>query len=423
MDRLDTLDVVQSPTFREAAPVRKRMLVLAYWYPPENTSGAQRPHRFVKHLRVHGYESTIVTASAQAGAPSPGAVHASAAARGWSGPAALSRAIHACERALPYADRLPWAPLAVEAARKAFAGERPSVILSTSPPVATHAAALALKRKFRVPWVADFRDPMLDNPFRLRAWGKPYDRALEALIFGNADAILANTDRAADAMRRRHPDAARRIHVLWNGYDPDEPLAAAPLPPRAFRSLVHLGSLYGGRHPGLLLAAMRRLVGRGEVDPAGIRVSLTGPVEPGQAWVADYLGDASPTWLECRNLTVSRAEAQKQMTEADYLLLLDLNERGMGLQVPAKLFEYVRIGRPILAITAKGSSSAEILANCGVPHVSIFDTDTEEEVDGKVLSFFRLPTDAVPPSEWFRREFDAVEQTRTLQAILASLGA
>jgi glycosyltransferase involved in cell wall biosynthesis len=395
-----------------AHPTLKRLLVLAYWYPPENASGAQRPYRFVKYLQAYGYESEIVTASPA----SPGAVQVALQPNGWSVPAVLSRALRCTERVLPYADRLAWAPLAAAAVER-----RPGVILSTSPPVATHVAGWLLKQRFGVPWVADFRDPLYDNPFRSRAWGRPYDRALEALIFARADAIIANTDKAAEAMRRRHPAAASRVHLLWNGYDPGEALAAAPIPPRPFRTLVHLGSLYGGRHPGLLISSLRRLTGGGLLDPGQVRLRLIGPVEPGQAWMAGCSGDAAPAWLDCRNTTVSRAAAQREMSESDYLLLLDLNERGAGVQVPAKLFEYVRIGRPILAVTSRDSSSARILAASGVPYVCIFDTDSEAEVDCKMLDFFRLPPSVTPHSESFAREFDAVAQTSRLDAILSSV--
>jgi hypothetical protein len=109
------------------------------------------------------------------------------------------------------------------------------------------------------------------------------------------------------------------------------------------------------------------------------------------------------------------------MGKVDYLLLLDINDRNLGLQVPAKVFDYVRIGRPILAYTPNGSPLAGILMKSGVPHQIIYTDSPEPVRDEKLMALLRLSSEPVQPSPWFLEQFDASRQTSTLVDILESL--
>jgi hypothetical protein len=83
-------------------------------------------------------------------------------------------------------------------------------------------------------------------------------------------------------------------------------------------------------------------------------------------------------------------------------------------QVPGKLFEYVRLGRPILAFIRKRSPIDEVLAQCGIPNVCIYPEDTADRVDEAMLRFFALTPGPWKPSPWFENTFNAVDQARTL---------
>jgi glycosyltransferase involved in cell wall biosynthesis len=296
-------------------------------------------------------------------------------------------------------------------------------VLSTSPPVATHLAAAVLKKRHRIKWIADFRDPLLGNPFRTRKAAQVYDRAIETFILSYADIVLANTDTAAEMMRQRYPRQARKVRVLWNGYDPAESFGPSPLPQRDYRVIAHVGGLYGGRHPGVFLSSIERLIGRGVLDPSKIRIQLVGSLNLDDAWVKSktfhILRDRG-----CLNYTEHRIpepEARRVIAEADYLLLLDLNALDARVQTPAKLFDYLQVGRPILAFTAKESPAERILQKSGVPHGCVYSTDTPEYIDSKILDFFKLSTEPAPTSGWFKTHFSAPLQAKTLAALLDTL--
>jgi glycosyltransferase involved in cell wall biosynthesis len=327
------------------------------------------------------------------------------------------------ERVLPYNDCLQWVPHAVATASPLLRSEAIPVIVSTSPPVATHVAALWLKRRYGARWIADFRDPLAGNPFRTRRIGLPYDLVLERSIVSSADGIVVNTDAALETLALLYPKHRSKMHLIWNGYDPEDGFRAANIKPGKSKTIGHFGSIYGGRHPGELLRSLQRLLQRGVVDRRQVRISLVGSLDHDRAWLKDpsFSKLASLGCLQFTDGAVPRDQVRTLMGETDYLLLLDINERATALQVPGKLFEYVRIGRPILAFTTKDSPVDRILRQAGTPHVCVYPEDMEGEVDRKVLSLLSMPTEPVAPNAWFEQQFDAAKQAGSLAKIVSKL--
>jgi Glycosyl transferase 4-like domain len=402
------------------------LLMLAYYYPPENASGALRPFRFVKYLRKQGYRPEVVSRGTAASQESCKQVHRTSSPEyGSRFTAAAAGMIRVLERTiLPYNDQLPWIPYAIATARRVNREHPVLAVMSTSPPVGSHLAAAWIKHEFKIPWIADFRDPLLGNPSRTRRWAAGYDAFLEGLVMRHADVIITNTDNSMETVRSRYPRMAHKIHLIWNGFDPEESIEARPIPSRRYRLLLHAGTLYGGRHPGMLLESLKRLISSGSVDTQTLRLRFIGDSEGStQDWYksADLPSLISSGWVDYSDRAVPLEEARREMAEADFLLLLDLNQLGIGAQVPGKVFEYIRIGRPILVFTARDSSTSRLLAKSGIPYVCVYQSDPPAEVDRKVSAFLSLPTRPVAPSEWFQTNFNAITQTQVLIDLLASV--
>jgi glycosyltransferase involved in cell wall biosynthesis len=219
-------------------------------------------------------------------------------------------------------------------------------------------------------------------------------------------------------MKQRYPYAAGKIVVIPNGYDPEDSYGPLPAPPRTRKVIAHVGVLYRGRHPGVLLASLDRLIRRGAVDPASIRLECIGsvnellvPIERFPRLIELGCVQANAQWLP-------RAEARRMAAQADGLLLLDLNEEDSSLQVPAKAYDYILVGRPILTFTHRNSPTAALMATCGVPNVVIDPSDPEDAIDAAVLRYLAMPNTPVPPSEEFRRNHDGALQTERLAELL-----
>ncbi len=397
-------------------------LFLAYYFPPQNTSGAARPARFVKHLQPLGHELLVISAGDR-GIPDqqPGVwrvPEASTAAlpRMWS---AGANWFQRCF--LPYEEHLPWVPHAVAAIGSVCRRRPVEAVISTSPPIASHLAAMIARKRYGFRWIADFRDPMADNPFRNSWRSRQYDPVLERSFFRNADVIIANTQPLADLWKTRYPRWGEKIQTIWNGFDPGETLPARLNPARTRRVLAHIGSLYGERHPGLLLAGMERLIQRGRLNPETFVVRLIGEIEQISVSMEEppfrTLRERGCLVYDGRH--VPRAMAMQEMVDADGLVLLDINRTNLGLQVPAKLFDYMRSGLPILACTSNGSATESVLAGGGVPYVSVYPADRPADIDRKIEEFFAIPPEIVPPNDWFRKSFDASFQARLLSGLIA----
>lgn len=398
----------------------RNLLLLTYTFPPDNTAAAVRPGQLYDYLPQLGYQPHVVASSFEGAtnkdahirrAPrikEPGRRRFSSNVGKW-----FMRYL------APYDDRLPWVPYAAAGAADVLQSTKVDAIFSTSPFLASHFVGFWLKAKRGLPWIADFQDPVRDNPTRSRRWFYPYDAIIERVFFRYADRIIANTDTVAEAWSARYPRWASKISVLWNCYDPYDAITIANPPERSYRVLAHVGSLYAGRHPVQLLSALERL----HADPSQIRVKLVGPMEPKLLNRYGSLFDrlAQNGALYYGNRLVARAEALRETAESDYLLLLDLNEKNASFQLPSKLLDYVRYGKPILAYTPKNSPVERVLAQSGVAYTAVDPTDPQETSDKKIAEFLRSPVEPRAPSAWFEKTFNAKTQAKTVADLLDDL--
>ena len=387
----------------------RRLLLLAYAFPPNPASGSARAWRFYKYLPEFGYEIHVITAS-PADIPQP-RVHRVAAPRRNFNERVLRKFL------FPFDEDISWTLPALTAARDLHRETPFDVVLSTVPYIHDHIVALVLKKEFGMPWIADYRDPIVGNALRIRhGISAEVDRFLDARFFHNADLLVAVTDRARQEWVERAPEVASKSEVIWNGYDPEEVIQPKPLPERPFRLMAHFGNFYGGRTPVPALASALRLIERGELDPRSFRIRLVGALDP--RFLVSH-GDLYEHLivLGCLELQppVPRPQALEQMMQSDSLLLADNHSTSTRhTTVPAKLFEYIRVGRPVLALTASQSPAEQILALSGVPHVIMTDQMDAALCDARLLEFLQLPTTPVDPTPRFLAEFNGRNQARKL---------
>jgi O-antigen/teichoic acid export membrane protein len=405
----------------DAAP---SLVMLAYYFPPENAIGAARPARFAKYLARMGLLVRVISRNCD-GEIDGAVTRVPADAPHGRAVRTLSWMFGRFNRVLmPHDDRYAWTPHAIAAARPLIAGNRRAVIFSSHPPIATHLAALLLKLRYGNPWIADFRDPLIGNALRTGLRGLAFDLPTEWLIFHFADVVIANTETVRDDWLRRHPAQADKIRLIWNGFDPEDGFAATPSPRHARRRIAHAGTVYGDRSPAPLLASLTRLIDAGRLRPDAFSLTLLGPVEE-RSFNPDHpLGDRlrRAGCLAVDSRMAAKEEAQALILDADILLLLDIVAQGRASsQLPAKIFDYLRAGRPILAITPHRSVIRDVLAGAGVPHLCIAADDPQEEIDEQVLTFLQQEHRVAKPSESFWQEFDGRRQAETLHRIVRDL--
>lgn len=396
----------------------RRLVLITYVFPPDSAAGATRPWHLYKYLPEYGYRPLVVAANTQGWPPNDDDLVRRVPASDSSTAVSLvsTFAQWFARFCVPYEDRLSWVPHAAAAAAQIISSQPVDAIYSTSPSLAAHFAALWLKARFGLPWIADFRDPVRDNPFRTRRWVYPYDAIIEGLFFRHAERVFANTDTVANAWRERYPQWVEKISVLWSSFDPLEKIEQGRASSRSYRVLAHIGSLYDGRDPAQLLASVERL----NILPADACIKLVGPITPEifAAHGATFERLCQRGVLKYGNGSVPREEALREAADADYLLLLDINEKNTSFQVPSKLVDYIRSGKPILAYTPTGSPVERILARSGIPNITIDPLAPEEVGDRKLLEFLRIRPAPARPSNWFEKTFSARTQAQIVSELL-----
>jgi glycosyltransferase involved in cell wall biosynthesis len=399
---------------------RLHLLLFAYYYPPENTSGAARPARLTRYLPEANIHCHVIAH----GQPPPDQARANTTyvLPGKGRPLGEALCRFTQRYLLRINERLDWVPAALAAARDHARRHPVDAIFSTSPPLAPHLAALAFHRQTGLPWIADFRDPLAGNATRVHRFFN-YDHALERRIFRHASLCLANTDGLAAQWRQRHPACASKIHLLWNGFDP---AVAPPAPrPRAAgpKVILHAGSLYANRRPGNFLQALAALAQSGDLKPGDWQAVLLGPTAPdtflhSESERAD-LERAGLLHVDSR--LASREEAAQAQADADILLLLDIPESDNSIQVPAKLFDYARTGQPIIAWTPEGSPARRLLEQAGPDVLCLSPLTPTAEAAARLSDFLRRPLTRRPLNPAFAAAFDGRQQALTLASAIRAL--
>ncbi len=437
----------------EAAPRPKRVLVVAYYFPPAGGPGVQRVLKAVKYLGRSGWTPTVLTVadgafpqhdpSLAADVPAGVAVVRTRALdpfgvygrlTGKKGTAAVpvgsagegggvAERVARWARAnlfLPDA-RVGWVPFAARAARRLHRAQPFDAVLTSGPPHSTHLVGRALARRTGVPWVADFRDPWTGINFYhelpMTPLARRIDRRLEASVLREARRLVTVSPTWAGALARTAGRPVEDVAVVHNGFDAaDFPDLEGVKPPDDRFVLAHVGSLYGARNPAALWAALALLRERGRLDRFTLR--LVGAVDDAARAAAEKHGLAG--LVEATGY-VSHAEAVREMRAATALLLV---VEGFGLEagmITGKAYEYLGSGRPVVGLGPADGDAARLLEETGAGRMHPRD-DADAlaaHLDGLLTAWERgeTPAGAAPgAAAAYTREAQTAALARVLDA-------
>jgi glycosyltransferase involved in cell wall biosynthesis len=367
-------------------PARRRILIIAFHFPPvQGSTGVYRALSFAKHLPSHGWDVTVLTATLNA-YPETRAENLSIippdtqVVRAWT----LDTQRHlALAGRYPLALATPdrwqsWIASGVVAGLGVIRRWRPDAILSTYPIPSAHYIGLALHRMSSVPWIADFRDPMLQDgypsaPLLRRAYAH-----IERETFEHADRITVTTPGTADLYVERYAQRpANTIQVIANGFDEDMFASsiggdAVPAPRSDSRplQLLHSGLLYPHeRNPELFFQATAELLKEGALNESELMITLraSGNEGPYQKRIGELGLDRVMRLMPA----VPYRDALKEMIGADACLIFQA--RSCNQQIPAKVYEYLYAQKPILGLTDPVGDTGRLLASTGATHIAALE--------------------------------------------------
>jgi glycosyltransferase involved in cell wall biosynthesis len=277
-----------------------------------------------------------------------------------------------------------------------------------------------LRRTRKIKWIAEFRDPWTDNPWKpaeLRS--RPADALnswLEKRCINAADRVITVTDSVGEILAAKLAPVRRsRVAVIRNGIDQLSPVGARTIG-KPLR-ILHVGSVYHKRDPRPFFQALARIRTRGGLTSRDVAVSFVG----NGRW---YNGNSLEDYVRSLDLAeivsfgdwVTHAESQELVRSSGLLLLLAQEQ---PLQVPNKLYEYLGSGVPILAIADKEGETARMLRQVGGHYV--VPPDDAPTLDAAIEEALQLRNPAVAraSNRAILAEWTTTEQMRKLQRLLS----
>jgi glycosyltransferase involved in cell wall biosynthesis len=412
----------------------KNLLLVAFHFPPQaGSSGLLRSLKFSRNLLAHDWRATVLTAKTRAYEkldpsqlsqipPEVKVVRAFALdtkrhlALGGRYPDAL---------ALP--DRwVTWALGAIPAGLRLIRRQKIDIIFSTFPIATAILIGWSLHRLTGRPWIADFRDLMTEDDYPVDPHTRRVYRSLERKAVDHAARIIFTAPSAVEEYLRRYPGLRReKCVVIANGYEEEDfqGIAAddssAPRATGAPLRLVHNGLIYPQeRDPRPFFRALSRLKREAKLDPH-LQIEL-------RASGSDDLYAKMLAELDIADVVkllpaVPYRESLKESAAADGLLLLQ--SAWCSRQIPAKAYEYLRLRRPILALTNTDGDTGRLLQQTG--GATIATLEDEEAIYRALPEFLNtlragshpLPDPAI--SARFSRREQAAELARVLDQVLA----
>jgi glycosyltransferase involved in cell wall biosynthesis len=368
-------------------------LLIAYHFPPiHGSSGVQRTLRFAQHLPSFGWRPVVLTIT-------PSAYEHTRESKGneYSDDLIVHRSFgfdtarqlsikgrYLGQFATP--DRwMTWRWWAVRDALRLIGQYDIDVVWSTFPIATAHKIGLDVARRSGRPWIAEFRDPMWQGdsyptgPRLNRAWQR-----MESDIFDRAETVVVTTPGAAAEYARRFPRyPPQRIQLIENGYDEEvfqraarenhvEP--AGPLNPSRPITLLHSGIIYPSeRDPTQFFSAIHTLKASGHISGHTLQIILRA-----SGYESDFRQQIAALNIDDIVLLlppIDYVSAVGEMMSVDGLLILQASN--CNAQIPAKLYEYFRAGRPILALTEPGGDTARILQESCVGTTARLNSSSE----------------------------------------------
>jgi len=416
----------------ELEPEAKKVLMVAFHFPPQaGSSGILRTLNFVKYLPQYGWSPTVLTASAHAyteqrndlvGAIPPRTRILRAFA--------LDAAKHlSIARKYPLLLALPdrwstWWLRAVILGMRDIREHRPNIIWSTYPISTAHLIGGTLARLSGLPWVADFRDPMLNAEFPSHALQRRLWKRLESYVLQHATACVFTTQRAAKSYGQRYPEASNKCVVIENGYD-EEAFTGVTSDrfgaPDGTLLLLHSGLIYpDDRNPSTFFEAVRALIDEGKLDASRLCIRFRAAHHDDEvrafatAYGLDRVVDIAPP--------LPYRKAIAEMMGADLLLVFQGSH--FNAQIPAKIYEYLRSEGPVLGVLDLTGDTAEQLRQ--FEYVYLSDINNSTDIKNTILGWLNLATNTMSNApantnlELVRR-YSRVAQAARLAEVLKSV--
>lgn len=256
-----------------------------------------------------------------------------------------------------------WIKPSVNYLKKYISKNNIDAIITTGPPHSMHLIGLKLKQQLGVKWIADFRDPWTEIdyfhqlPLSKKAVKKHHFLEQEILLNANVVLVVGNT------MNKNYSKFSNNVVTITNGFDGELITSETNLDSKF--TITHIGLMNADRNPKMLWEVLAEIISENKDFSKDFKLKLIGKVD------ASVIEEITINNLD-ENVElidyVAHDEVIEYQKKSQVLLLLLNNVPSVKGIITGKIFEYLMVNRPILAIAPKDGDLAEILneTNAGV---------------------------------------------------------
>jgi glycosyltransferase involved in cell wall biosynthesis len=357
------------------SPDSRRVLVLAYYFPPMGLSGVQRITKFVKYLPENGWDVTVVTPEAGGyfafdeslledvtrpgvsivrtksvdptrffGKKRPVAFPSEGKRGYWT---KLSQLVFVPD------NKIGWFRYAVRDSLRELGLRRHDLIFSSAPPYTAHLAGSRVSQISGLPLIVDYRDDWIDNPRHVYpTWlHRRKHRRLEQRVLRQSSRVVTINRVIAENIERRLDPALPRVQVIPQGYDPDDLSYDVEAGKRCV--FLYSGMFYGAQRPAIFLEGLAKFVAGFPEARKTVQARFVG-IMPDD--FVEHVGRLSLRDVVDVRGYLSHRDACRELATADVLWMTIGRQPGADQISTGKLFEYIGSRKPILALVPEGAA-------------------------------------------------------------------
>lgn len=387
----------------------KKLLIIAYAFPPVGGAGCQRPVKFVKYLHQFGWIPLVLTVEkpsvplidesllsdipfgtkifrAPSLEPSYSAKKALAGEQpgAWNFKAFLKKI--ASSVMLPDIHILWWPGLICELWR-VLRTEKPACLFVTAPPFSSFIPVVIVGKLFRLPVIIDFRD---EWSFSRQQWENArksslafrIDRLLERFVLTLCTDFTTVSASYVTTLHELYPTACKgKGKVITNGYDEEDFLDVAHVASSGdLITIVYAGTVWNGNSLENFALALKRLTTEQPELAGKLRVKIFGRVVDQHR---QYLDDPGLAGIITLYGYVDHSCVIHEMCSADLLLLAVSDLPGAEKIIVGKVFEYMASGKHIFAVVPQGETRNILQENYN--KLTIVNSDALEDIHSGLL--------------------------------------
>jgi glycosyltransferase involved in cell wall biosynthesis len=396
---------------------KKKVLIIAYYFPPLGMGGVQRVSKFVKYLPFFGWEPVILTVkdidyfSRDESLLQELSPDVKIYRTGSLDPLRLVfllRKLFKKQRGGPKKvalrnsrkpffsillsflnlfffpdNKIGWFPFALIKGIRICRKQKIDLLFSTSPPLTCHLVAFFLEKLTGIRWVADYRDSHISyqNAKKPALLKNLLQKNLQKSFLNNADGVISVNKTITQQLKEISPQA-EEMEVITNGYDKEDFEVTVKKTEDIFK-IIYFGTFSPDCPAEPFLKALSNLLHQGKINQDKIRfihVGISIGMDIGKM-IEEY-GLKEVTELKGY---LSHKEGIEKLLESN-LALLTVSQSAPVIST-GKIYEYFGAQKPVLAIAPQDGEADKLIQSLGAGRV--VSPENIPEIEDAILSFYR----------------------------------